>query len=83
MTKADFIKRLIELGFTQEGNEFKKDILVFRQNDAENRFEVFYKGTDGAKDTPPVYWYEYLYRDMTQNAFDYYVNNLYEAIKEF
>ena len=83
MTKEDFIKRLLELGFTQEGNEFKKNILVFRQNDAENRFEVFYKSTDGSKDTPQVYWYEELYRDMKQNAFDSFVNNFYDAIKEF
>ena len=82
MTKEDFIKRLLELGFTHEGNEFKKDVLVCRQNDAENRFEVFYKGTDGADDTSPVYWYEDLYRGMKQNAFDYYVNGLYDAIKE-
>ena len=58
MTKEDFIKRLLELGFTQEGNEFKKNILVFRQN-------------------------EELYRDMKQNAFDSFVNNFYDAIKEF
>ena len=43
MTTDDFAKRLLELGFTRDGNEFSKDILVFRQNDAENRFEVFYE----------------------------------------
>lgn len=83
MTKNDIIGRLLELGFTQEDKDFVKDILVFRQNDAKNRFEVFYRATDNSPETPPVYWYEELYRDMKQNAFDYYVNGLYEAIKEF
>jgi hypothetical protein len=83
MTKDDVTKRLIELGFTQDGNDFSKDILVFRHNDAENRFEVFYKASANCPETPPAYLYEELYRDMKQNAFEYYVNNLYEAIKEF
>lgn len=83
MTKDDFTKRLLELGFTREGNDFYKDILVFRQNDVENRFEVFYKASANCPETPPAYLYEELYRDMKQNVFDSYVNNLYEAIKEF
>lgn len=82
MTKDDFIRRLIELGFTKHDNDFMKGALVFRQNDKENRFEVFYKGENGVEDTGPVYWYEDLYRNMTPKAMDYYVNGLYEAIAE-
>lgn len=87
MTKDDFIRRLIDLGFTKHDNDFMKGALVFRQNDKENRFEVFYKGENGAEDTGPVYsgpvyWYEDLYRNMTPKAMDYYVNGLYETITE-
>lgn len=82
MTKDGMISLLLAQGFTCEGNEYRKDILVFRRNDDEKRFEVFYSGEHGTEKTP-VLWYDELYKDMKKNVVAYYVNNLYEAIKTF
>jgi len=82
MTKDELISLLLEQGFTLDGNEYRKDILVFRRNDAELRFEVFYSGEHGTENTP-VYFYDSLYRKLSKTALAYYVNGLYEAIKTF
>jgi hypothetical protein len=82
MTPIEIISLLKNQGFTLDGDEYRKDILVFRRNEAEKRFEVYYIGKDGTKDTP-VLLYDTLYNDMTHKVIENFVTNLYNAIKTF
>lgn len=82
MAPDGLISLLKAQGFTLDGDEYRKDILVFRRNESEKRFEVYYIGKYGTKDTP-VFWYDTLYKDMKRKVIENFVTNLYDAIKTF
>ncbi len=82
MTYGEMKTLLLDQGFTLAGNEYRKDILVFRRNDAKKRFEVFYGGEHGTEKTP-VYYYDKLYKDLSRRAMAYYLTGMYNAIQTF
>lgn len=79
MSKDELIEYLTSNGFTANGNEYRKDILVVRQNDDESRFEVFY---DSGERTP-AYWYYDLVKDFEPKVIDGFFTGLYDAISTF
>lgn len=83
MTPEELIKYLLESGFTKNGDDYEKDILVARRNEKEKRFEIFYRGKGGTEDTPPVYWYDQFLANSTPAAMKYLFTGLYDEIKNF
>lgn len=81
MSKDELIEYLTSHGFTANGNEYRKDILVVRQNDDESRFEVFYDS--GERIRIPVYWYYDLVKDFKPKVIDGLFTGLYDAISTF
>ena len=79
MSKDELIEYLTSHGFTANGNEYSKDILVVRQNDDESRFEVFYDSDERI----PVYWYYDLVKNFEPKVIDGFFTGLYDAISTF
>ena len=79
MSKDELIEYLTSHGFTANGNKYRKDILVVRQNDDKSRFEVFYDSGERI----PVYWYYDLVKDFELKVIDGFFTGLYDAISTF
>ena len=79
MTKDELIECLLNQGFSCNGNEYRKDILVVSRNDTERRFEVFYD----VGEKIPVYWYDDLIKDYKPGVLEHFFTGLYDAIKTF
>lgn len=79
MSKDELIEYFTSHGFTTKGNEYRKDILVVRQNDDESRFEVFYDSGERI----PAYWYYDFLKDFELKVIDRFFTGLYDAISTF